>query len=757
FFPPDQQQALSNELAAKGRFSDFEMSVRAKNGSLRRALFSGEVVVSQGQQYFLTVAIDITDRKLAEDENRRQAGLIASLIDSIPDVIFFKDAEGVYLGCNPPFAEFVGKTRAEIIGRTDQSLFGDDVADAFRDHDRRMLEERKARRNEEWIIYPDGRRVLLDTLKTPYWGQDGALVGILGISRDITERKLAEELILAQSELQQTLTDISNAFINVPLEQTESVILESLARLGQFSDTDRAYVFAYDFEAQLCRNTHEWCRDGIAPQIEELQAVPLSMLPDLAAHHRSGKPMYIPEVSELAADSAMRAHLQMQGIRSVMTLPMMDGSDCVGFVGFDAVRCLHRFSEKEQTLLQLFALMLVNLSKRNRVQDELVKAVQGAQAASQAKSEFLANMSHEIRTPMNGVIGMTGLLLETKLDFDQRRYAEVIRTSAESLLSLINDILDFSKIEAGKLELSPADFEVRRLLDDVTGMLAKRAEEKGLALRCLVMPNVPSHLRGDLDRLRQILINLVGNAIKFTNKGEVSIQARLLETGEDQLLLRFCVRDTGIGIPAAKLRLLFEKFSQVDNSSTRRFGGTGLGLAISKNLARLMGGDIGVTSEDGRGSEFWFTVRLAKAFSADERRAPPLLVPAYSPNDRVLLVEDNATNQQVALAILHKMGLRADAVGDGKEAIDSLCSTSYALVLMDVQMPVMDGLDATRIIRSPEGRVLNRAVPIIAMTANAMQSDRDECLAAGMNDYVAKPVSVSGLATVVARWLKKVE
>jgi CheY-like chemotaxis protein/HPt (histidine-containing phosphotransfer) domain-containing protein len=273
---------------------------------------------------------------------------------------------------------------------------------------------------------------------------------------------------------------------------------------------------------------------------------------------------------------------------------------------------------------------------------------------------------------------------------------------------------------------------------------------------------VPTHVHGDIDRLRQVLVNLLGNALKFTKAGEVSVRAQLLEDCGEQLLLRFGVRDTGIGIPADKLGQLFEKFSQLDTSSTRKFGGTGLGLAISKKLAQLMDGDIGVTSEFGHGSEFWFTARLTKVGSAaikpratlaNETRALQPETNGCGANARVLLVEDNTTNQLVALAILHKLGIRVDAVGDGKEAISSLRSIPYSLVLMDVQMPVMDGLEATRVIRSGEGGVLNPRVPIIAMTANAMQGDREKCLAAGMDDYVPKPVTASGLASVVAHWL----
>jgi PAS domain S-box-containing protein len=849
-FPPehrDELPELLGRVAWGESIAQFETERRRKDSTRVAVSLSIAPVRSTSGTVVgaAVVARDITERKRAEEALRASEARLRTVIGNAPLLLYVVDQDGTYLFCDGQGLRGMGVESQQVLGHCifDQEQERPYVTEAVR----RALAGENASFIGHWDTITFENRVV------PLRDAAGRVMGALGVALDVTERVRAEEELRASEERFRCVTESAHdAIIGA---DSQGTIVSWNAGAGT--------MFGY--------------------RADEVLGQPLTVLMSERYHaaHRHG----LERLTATGTSRLLGQVVELQGQRK-------DGSE------FPLELSLSTWDTAQG---RFYSGIIRDITERKRAEAALEESNRALERANRVKSDFLAMMSHEIRTPMNGVIGMTGLLLDTDLSAEQREYAETVRTSGEALLTIINDILDFSKIEAGRLELEVGDVDVQRTVEDVLDLLAPQAHAKGLELAALVTEDVPPVLRGDPGRLRQILLNLVGNAVKFTPAGEVVVRASVDDATDEAVVVRVTVADTGVGIAPDARAQLFEPFTQANGSAARRYGGTGLGLAICKRLVELMGGEIGVESVLGQGSTFWFTVRLrtsprtsdaaplrevalegrrvlvvddnattrsilqhhltrggtrtdaaadgpsalgllrqahqqgaaydlvvldlhlpgmdglelAQAIRADPALASTRLVllagatpgergtlarqgaidasltkpvrpaqlyaclaavlaglgegaaaaahPSASPADpapmrpsqgRVLVVEDNAVNQRVAVRMLEKRGYRADAVANGREAVAVLAQRPYDLVLMDCQMPEMDGYAATAEVRRREQARGTPHTPIIAMTANAMAGDDQACLAAGMDAYIPKPVTRAHLDAVLAQWHK---
>jgi len=660
------------------------------------------------------------------------ASAVDSLFETAPIGYLEIDSKGIVRRVNRKECEFRGLTRRELIGKPCWNLLPATERQRYREQiERRMSGQVALMPYQRKYLRPDGTTITVEVHDQLLRDGGSRAVGMRLAAIDMTEGKKSEDQAYeAATELRALFQTVPDLFLRL---DRSGKVLEATG--GQSSDQ---FLSPDKFRG---KNLKDLLPAGAMEQVQEAQ--------------EKARKTKAPQIVEFSVES--RAGQQVYETR---LLPL-DWEHSIATVRNITAR------KNDEKRLQEYA---QELERKN---EELETALVTARDATQLKSRFLANMSHEIRTPMNGVLGMTDFLLSTDLTSEQQEYAGSIKKSADALLALINDILDLSRIEAGKLRLDQVPFSLPATVEESSSIFALQARAKGLDFATATSGDLPGMVVGDAGRVRQVLTNLIGNAVKFTDSGRIDVEVQLLRSTQDDVLARFTVSDTGIGIPPEQQSRLFESFTQGDGSSTRKYGGTGLGLSISKQLVELMDGQLGVESKPGHGSRFWFTANFGKAPVTAAAPAPPKRpvptpaapappsapkvpipsVPAKSNGGhrklRVLLAEDNEINQRIALRLLEKLGVGADAVDTGRAAVEALSQRSYDLVLMDCQMPDMDGFEATAVIRNRERGKSH--TPICALTANAMEGDREKCLAAGMDDYISKPVGLEKLREAVER------
>jgi PAS domain S-box-containing protein len=643
--------------------------------------------LGQGMQRIVYMLHDMSERRLVEETLANERNLLRTLIDNLPDRIYVKDNQGRKVICNQADWQATGaKSVEDVIGKSDFDLYSPELASQYWADDQKVIETGLSILNREELGRdPDGNQVWVMTTKVPLLDGNGQILGLVGVGRDITDRKRAEADLLREKKFLEALNLHSPAAIVVLNEQEQIVSCNPAFE----------QLFGYTSDEIVGGNL-----DTLITTPETLNQ----------ANSYTQQAM-----TNLAHGIGKRRRKNGEFVTvEIFGVPV--------FV-----------DEKKVATLAIYHDIT-----------ELDQARKESELANHAKSDFLANMSHEIRTPMNGVIGMLELALDTSLTAEQREYLSISLQSAETLLELLNDILDFSKIEARKLELEIIDFDLRNTVEDLAQMMAKRAQDKGLELVCLIHPELRTGLKGDPARLRQVLVNLTGNAIKFTHQGEIVIRAEPVSETETHTTITLSVQDTGIGIPKERVAAVFDRFTQADGSTTRKYGGTGLGLTISKQLIEAMNGKIGVISESGIGSTFWFTVTLEKQAPgrAAKETAPSAETALKIRNLHVLGIDDNATNRKVLTKMVEGFGCRVDTAPSGAKGLEMLRNAHRAgdpfhVVLLDMQMPGMDGEQTAREIKSDP---VARTTPIIILTSMGQRGDAARLEALGCAAYLLKPV-----------------
>jgi PAS domain S-box-containing protein len=813
------------------------------------------------------VSHNISEYKKIENELRFVADKYQAIFNSFVDLYYRSDLQGTILELSPSVYQLSGYKPEDLIGKSVAVVYSDTKS---RDRMIQLLVEKGSVNDyENLFVHKSGKLVPVSITSHFVKDLEGKPGYIEGTIRDISERKEAEEKIDKMLNLQNLLTQIATEFINMPIENSDDAVDKLLSVIGKGNEIERVYIFEYDFSKNTMSNTHEWCAEGISPEKDKLQQIPTDKFPSWINAHLNGEMLVVEDLSMLKKNDPLYLVLEPQGIKSLITLPLVLHGNCIGFVGFDSVKAVKVWSTDEITFLQILADLLCNINDRKKTdealrnreaslkaifnnapyqmwlkdinsiylavnqpfmdyfsiasesdilgktasdiwskdvsdhfieQDEWVmqnleflsveefidfkhktawfelfrapiidqngnllgttgiarditnrksadkilqQAVEAAESANNAKSRFLAIMSHEIRNPLNAVVGMVRMLNEEGITGPSGKLIENIKSSSDQLLTIINDILDISKIESGEMVLEETSFNIHEVLKRVFDSNIYFAREKQIELNLDIDKRIGPLYDGDPLRLQQVIANLTNNAIKFTQQGKIDIRAHFERQTGPNIRVRFEVEDTGVGISEENQEKIFESYKQENETISRTHGGSGLGLAISKQIVDLMGGKLCIESVKNKGSRFYFSISLQTAVDQSNQKSTNNMDTEYKSLSgySLLLVEDNKLNQILATAMLRNWGARVVVAGNGQIAIDMLDNETFDIILMDIQMPVMDGMTASRLIRDK----LKLTVPILALSANVLKGVEEKCKEAGMQGYISKPYEADDL------------
>ncbi len=678
---------------------------------------------------FRGVMFDITAQKKAQEDLQTEKALLEHLIESAPEVIVQTNNKGKLLRTNSEFVRLFGYTKKEAIGKELDKLISSGKLLEEAQHITNSIAKGKTVSLETARVRKDGTMIDVSLLGTPIITH-GEQIGVFGIYRDISERKRTERV-------QQLIYEISRAaYTTENLDQLFQIIKEQLSTV---MDTKNFFIALYQKETNTL--TLPFFRD----EKDKFDTIPAGKT--LTAYViRENKPVLAD--TKLISNLEEKSEIELVGTpcKVWMGVPLRAEDEIIGVISLQSYDDEQAFSERDLQILQFISNQAGLTIDRKRAEQNLIIAKQKAEEAAIAKQQFLSTMSHEIRTPLNAVIGMTHLLLQEDPREDQLEYLNALKFSGENLLVLINDILDFSKIDAGKVFFEEISFNIKELLNGIKQTFIYRAEEKGLKLMVRVDPGIADFVLGDSTRLNQVLTNLIGNAIKFTEKGWVKIEITFVKETNQLVEIEFSVEDTGIGIPANKLEYIFESFTQAGTDTTRKYGGTGLGLAISRKLLELQNSELKVESAPGKGSRFFFTLTFKKSRKKTTKVLTMDMEEKFNQlkGKRILHVEDNEVNQIVAEKLLVKKGMEVNHAGNGNEALKKLAKNEYDLILMDLHMPEMNGYEAAQVIRNSSDPKI-RSIPIIAITASVMIEVQEKVKESGMNDFILKPFNPNEL------------